>query len=268
MSELRNIHKLRQGIGSQNQNRHNNEIYKIDEILFESLLTHPYSLNNEQYQRFFKEDWFRRGCNGIETQITDEYIYRFSNISKITSAVSIWHGSLLTSKNPARIYDMFYKDTSRGTRWIDLSNYAKGTYSGPRKFTFWTNLLTNSKNIYNVANKVGYPSNWMSNYIVILRIKLENLKKIKSFVPSVLDSFDSEIFHPTKDIKSPKEGITIHLNKTGELKEGVAEFVLCEIPVEVIEMKPVYLSTEEIEFNCVESDNKLWERLEFYYKLL
>jgi hypothetical protein len=268
MNRLQTIHRLRQEIGLNRQIRHEKEMNIIDNILFEASLLHPYSFNNKLKNRFFEEGWYFNGSKGFKATINEDYAYRISNISKITNAVSEWYGSLLTSKDPAKLFDVFNKDISKRKKWISLSNYANGIYSGPRNFTFWTNIEVNSENILDVTRLIGYPSNWLSNYILIMRIKFDYFKDIKIAVPTVLDSFDSEIFHPTEDKLNPNRGKTICLRKGEELTIGVDEYVIGKIPVEHIEISPVFISDRDIERKCIESNDNLWGALESYYNVI
>jgi hypothetical protein len=92
-------------------------------------------------------------------------------------------------------------------------------------------------------SQCGIPNSWITQYSVVMRCQPAKLKSGDFLrVPTVIDAFDLEIFHPTADSRKPGAGVAIHLQRSGTLQEGAKEFILQPLVVEEIEVCPVEIT--------------------------
>jgi hypothetical protein len=119
--------------------------------------------------------------------------------------------------------------------WMKLSTFVTGVLSGPRGFTWWTpaNLASNT---YYSCHTIGLPDNWIPVRAVILRCDTTALPADTTFVPNILNGFDSPIFFATRDSDVPILGRAIDLNVT-PLELGDFELVCPPIAVDRIQIR-------------------------------
>lgn len=269
MCDLCDLHDSRQHMGSRRQPRHINDLKSVDRILSKIGETHPYQLTADQMGEFKKERWFAGSSSGLAAIISNgKYLYRLAPVIKLATYASEWFATPSIKLDAWRFIRKLQADLELKRDWLEYSAYAKGTFASPRNISFWTTFEFGAKDIVKGANNVGLPSNWIIRQMVILRLDISKLSRgNRVFVPTVLDAFNSEIFHPTKDIESPPSGSAIHLN-SGFLSQGADEFVLGPLPVELVDLWPVVLEETEIELQGVRSDSSLWKLLHSYYSNL
>jgi hypothetical protein len=117
------------------------------------------------------------------------------------------------------------------------------------------------------ANRVGFPNDWIIKQMVVLRIPSDD-PQVQAQIPTSLDAFDSEVFHPTNEVVNPHFGVTIELSRHGPLQIGVEEYVLGPLPIDSIQFVPVLVDDSEIENKGVPSNSSLWILLKAYYESL
>jgi hypothetical protein len=231
---------------------------------------HPYRLELNHYEKFRKRSWFASGSKGIPAEFPNgKYLYKLMPAIKLANYARGWFATPSRTPDPSYLIRLLIHDYTIKKDWLQYSAYASGYFSSPRNITFWTSLEFDPNDIMTGANKIGLVNNWIVEQMVILRVPVNELKKRHHvFVPTVLDAFDVEVFHPTEDFANPTSGVTIHLHCTDPLTCGVDEYVIEPIPVEPIEFIPLLLDTNDIENKGVRSDTLLWLLLLTYYNNL
>ncbi|MGA8429283.1 MAG: hypothetical protein WB729_05650 [Candidatus Sulfotelmatobacter sp.] len=122
--------------------------------------------------------------------------------------------------------------------WLPLSNYTAGVLRGRRSFTWWTaSNLSLGPAILN-GHRIGLPNNWIARYSVILRLDLTAQPSLGT-VPTVIDGFDSIVFHSLEESSIPGMGKAIDLRHLDALRPGSSEFVINDVPIEQLSCIPV-----------------------------
>lgn len=203
---------------------------------------------------------FAAGGTGLKAHYSGQFLYRISGIRKLVNFTQ-WR-----SPHPYYTDDDIWlrlKLRSDVDGWLPLSEYAEGALTGPRQITWWTDSDPSATDIICAGHLIGLPNDWMAKYSVILRCRINSLTTFA--VPSVIDAFDGEIFHPTLDKRMPNEGVTINLEDLNHLGPGAREFVLGEISVGEVMFQPVLVDLTLRRKHTVRLNSILRTRLEEYY---
>lgn len=264
---LQILYHLRQEKGAQRQTTFESELKYLDGVMRGQ---HPYQLSAHYIQELMKAPFFLYGAAGnVASLPKQEYLFRISTISKLLSYTTSWTSTLPRKEDlPWVAFRLFEAQLGRTMRWLPLKRYANGEFCSPRNFSFWSGQELAPSPVSQLlenTHKVGVPNDWLDEVCVIMRCRTEYLdKESLTHVPTVLDSFDSHIFHPTKEADSPLCGIAINLNLSSSLASGRDEYVVGPIGTEAIEIYPVHIpsgSTPQIDsFSLV-----LLALLEAYY---
>lgn len=248
------------------QPRHRNKYKRLLDILEKMGVSHPYRLERSQFKQLFEETNYLNGTIGNKAEITSEYLYRFTTVKTLMNYLGAnWTLDPISFQSSKEVYALYRYLFLKENSWLSLSRFSTGRYSNPRKFTFWTsdNLSINPLNNF---NKVGYPSNWIDQYMVILRCRAHSLPGKIIKIPTILDAFTISIFLPMYDSKRTKTGFAIDLKNTLYGRFGFSEVVIGPIGVGNIELFPL----EEIDYDkkrhyCVEEDDAYLDLLNKYY---
>ncbi|HYP28213.1 MAG TPA: hypothetical protein VE262_15970, partial [Blastocatellia bacterium] len=108
-------------------------------------------------------------------------------------------------------------------------------------------------------------------YALLLRcpvkyINSNNLARI----PTTIDGFISEVFHPTIDANTPLSGITINLDSypRSSFKSGYAEFTLIALDVNELEFLPILIDNSARMSHDLMLNSILRDQLMDYYSQL
>jgi hypothetical protein len=236
----------------------------LQSLLKQSGLNHPYALDEDSIEQLMSVSAFANGGEGsFASGSGREFIYRISGIRKIVKFTDWYRPFRL--RNDDDIWNELKSDFD-GHEWLSLDAYARGALSGPRGFTWWTDLDVLSTNIICGAHSMGLPNDWVSKYSLILRFPLAAISGPEFRVPTVLDAFDSEIFHATMDSDSPPSGLAISLDGAGPLSTGVREFILLNVDVKHIEFQPILIDQSIRDQHSVNLDAAFRARLQGYYE--
>jgi hypothetical protein len=268
MAQQSKIYDLRQTIGAVRQHEHAAALESLHHDLNSLGLEHPYALEREHIDHLMTNQFFAQGGRGLPASVSGpQFLYRICNIRKIVEYTS-WIPANRYENNED-IWLNLKRDFDDLGDWIPLNHYARGELTGPRGFTWWTTLNFLTTNIICGAHSIGLPNDWLPKYAVVIRCPLGSISGINSLlVPTVLDAFDGEIFHPTISDSHPGAGLTISLEGPSTLNAGTDEFVLLDVDVESMEAIPVLIDRRMRALHSVQLDSGLRTLLEMYYKNL
>ncbi len=243
------IHSIRQVISNARQPRHRSGMDRLQQHLATFGISHPYGLNDEQFESLLEmEIAFRAGGIGLPATIPgQDFIYRLSGVTKVKKYVELWRDRYEAHTQDDELFGVIYDQFIKRGDWLPLSDYASGLYRSPREISWWTSLelpTNDPKTLLSKVSQCGIPSNWISKWSLVLRCRLQLDRGNSARVPTALDGFDSEIFHPTIDEHTPAAGVAIHLDTLGRVRSGTNEFVLQPIPVDHVEVWPVLIGDE------------------------
>lgn len=288
MSNLAILHMLRQDKGVIRQVGYAGTLRALEAELQNMSLAHPYRLirNKSQNQMLplLGVINFTPGGAGPDATPSQEYIYHLTSVSKVLrySRWTFFPPGFTTRKHSdSRLFrhleDKYeearaaHQDVTGSKTWLPLKDYAHGTYSGFRDFTWWTTLTLLPSYIVCGGHNIGLPNKWIPNYALIMRCPSSYVKAAKLIsIPTVLDGFTSEIYSPVDLRVSPHPacGQTINLDSVGPLREGREEFALRPVSVNQIEFQPVLIDRPRRQAHVVRLDGRLWQLLEIYYSKL
>jgi hypothetical protein len=284
-SYLTRIHRLRQVKGALRQAHHKTTLGHLQQTLSNDIKeSHPYrlsfdkTLNINQMEPLFSVLGFLPGARGTDVIPHDDYLYHLSSISKVKKE-KFWTwlppvcGTLRAADR--KLFSCLkqkYDVECGGTGWMPLKDFASGEYKrrddrDVRNFTWWTNQKLLDAHIVCAAHRLGLPNTWIPKYALIMRCRASEVgARLLSHVPSVIDAFVSEIFHPA-DYRTaiPTCGHTINLDSPGQLQTGAKEYALNPIAVELIEFFPIEIGWSKRSPHVVSRNVGLWQLLESYY---
>jgi hypothetical protein len=264
MDHQSELHKLRQKLALARQRGHASALGELQSLLAQMGLKHPYALSDQQIDSLMNVPDFASGGAGPFASESDrEFVYRISGIRKVVKFTDWFRPFRL--RNDDDIWNELKSDFD-APEWLRLDNYARGALSGPRRFTWWTDLDVLSTNIICGAHSMGLPNDWVSKYSLIMRCPIAAIPGRDVRVPTVIDAFDSEVFHPTVDANLPTSGIAISLDGAGPLSTGAREFVLLDIDVRQIEFQPILIDQSIRDRHLIELDANFRTRLQSYYR--
>lgn len=264
MANQTTLHNTRQRIGAARQPIYAYELKELDALLATLPPSHPYELEYDERLLMEKNPAYAMGGRGgVATLTPNQSLYRISSAKSVAEGVEDLTLRGVTKRQSAEIiWDKFDQ------RWRPLSRYARGTLTGRRGIMWWSNLVLEPDTVVRSAYQMGMYNTWIPVYALLLRCSTDYLMEHKSsLVPTVLDAYDQEVFHPTKSADSPTCGITINLETAGKVTKGVEEFVTGPLPVDAIEVFPVYLdSSKRTAYDPVCQGPKCWSLLQKYLK--
>lgn len=212
---------------------------------------------------------FRQGGHWqIGEYSNNRYFYRIENLeSFLAKHDDIFYkdlavpGTILinTSTNSARdIFSLLVKKYTKGEKnWQPLEKLTPG-YLSRRGFSWWTNdfnfdtqgkfpsgfignqLTADNRWLLDFAFNVGICSDWLSEYILFLRLDSDQVDRENIRIPSIIDAFTQPIFSPQAFQENRRWGLAFDLNK--EVKPFYREFVLKNIPVTAVEYLPIRIN--------------------------
>lgn len=268
---LKALHELRQDKGEKRQPTFLNDLRDLDLVLKDQGESHPYELGNAKLGALMAHGSFKNGGAGSLANLpTTDYLYRISSISKILSYSQDWNSaSPRKMDHPWVVFRVWQTQLERTKKWLPLSDYAKGTFASPRGISFWSSTELEASDVRALLQTVhgmGIPNNWLEEYCAILRCRVTHLKD-DSRIPTVLDAFNSNIFHPTNESELPTTGVAIRLSITSSLATGHDEFVLRGVTTDAIELYPVFIPNAASSY--IDSfDSRLVSLLASYYQTL
>jgi hypothetical protein len=215
---------------------------------------HPYSLSNGQCQALADHcNGYKCGCQGQLAVVVEPFLYRITTMPSI-----LGQNTPNSNLHSEELYEFFLSEFKSSTRWISLSRLIQGEYQGWRGFTFWTNLEFAPGDLLSSAYKLGVPRNYISPRSVVLRCPSSLLR---SRIPTILDGYDFPPFcaadHPNND----GCGRAVDLTSPDTLRIGASEFVVGNIPSELIEFQPVSQSLPVDLFHRLDDGSLLWLQL-------
>lgn len=279
MTDLVDLHKIRQEKGKIRQNRHKSILEKLDDAI--KPVESPYKVEDRDREAYYKRlktiELFYSGSIGYETNaIGSDYIYRITTAYKLAK---VFHNNWIFVVSPsddeteeifnsAFVAEISERVSQKNLKddWINLTECAKGNLKYKRNFSFWTNEEYDYNNIVTDCFKVGLATDWFDKLVLVLRCKFSEVNPIDIRVPTAIDAFDQPIFHPRKDNDSipPKHGTAIYIS-CDPLTLGKKEFVVGEVPADKIEFKIVEMKDKDSLGIKFSDNNNLWDKLNSYY---
>jgi hypothetical protein len=269
---LQDLYRLRQEGGPIRQPSFSADLETLARATEAVSAVHPYDLNLTQISNLMSVDSFRDGAGGAAATLPNqEYLYRICSITKALSYTSEWTSAYPRKEDlPWVAFRLWLNELERTRQWLPLGNYARGRFAGPRGFSFWTSRELSPSDEVGLMidiHSLGIPNDWLDEYSVLLRCRTTGVDfESLLHVPTVLDGFDSHIFHATKESDRPTCGVAIKLGLTDSLSVGHNEFAVGHIPVQSIEICPVHLPVNAASYIDSHSDILLYS-LRSYYAL-
>lgn len=268
MDYLKEIYLVRQKLCDLKQPRHNRIIKKLDNLLNVLKVDHPYRLDRNQYELLMKIRTFSKGSKGLPASLPhDQYLYRICSLESLKNYVETWTLDSYRYSSLEEIFEHILILYSIEKDWLHLSLFAAGKYRNARKYSFWT-LANVSENIYSWPNKLGMPADWISPHTILLRYPNYHLSSDLAKIPTVIDAFTEEIFHPVKELDNSKTGKTIDIGHADSLRDGVEEIVLGPVDIKRIDILPVFIALRDKAKHFVSLGPNLWSLLIKYYNQL
>lgn len=268
MDYLKEIYIVRKKLCNLRQPRHNKIIIKLDKLIKTRGVEHPYRLDRNDYELLMQMRAFSKGSKGLPASLShDQYLYRISPLELLKNYIQTWTLDPAKYSSLNEIFEHLLILYSIKKDWLPLSSFAAGKYRNLRQFSFWT-LVNVSDNFYSWPNKLGMPGDWITSHTILLRFPIRHLKRNLAKIPTVIDAFDGEIFHPAKEYDNPKTGKTIDIGHDDSLRDGVEEVVLGPIDVKKIDILPIFVAIRDKAKYFVYLGPNLWNLLINYYNQL
>jgi hypothetical protein len=271
MADQTSLHDARQRIGSKRQPTHARDLQELEDILVSLRLSHPYELAYDEKVQLETKPAFSKGGQGpTATLVGKQHLYRICGAKGLALGVTdLKLGGITHLDNDDVLWNGF-NDLADPLRWRALSRYASGTLTGRRGISWWTSLRLRPSDLAVGAYQIGMYDMWIPVYALLLRCPVDFVvSKGLSLVPSVLDAFDQEVFHPTRYADNPESGITISLEHAGALKKGVSEFILGPLEVDKIEILPVLINAPaRAGLKPLQQEPSTWGLLETYLETM
>src|ERR1044071_5584899 len=241
------IYQLRQGLAPRGQPSRERDLQSLDKDSRRRNLSHPYVGTEPLQQALMRKPCFAEGAKGRAAAArTDGFLYRLCAPPKVVKYTDwlFWPRNYRHSGSDEKaLFEWLHQHHQAVQDWIPLAKFARGILSAPRKFTWWTTEEMTPANLVDSAHRLGIPNEGIPTHALILRFPIGDLDLDRLRVPSVVDAFDSPIFHPTLDDEHPPAGRTIDL-RNGKPGLGCEEYVLGPVPVEKISFLPVLVDEE------------------------
>lgn len=241
------IHNDRMKIGEKRQKIFQGDLYLLDKIIRNPPidLYHPFNMNRVQIE-FIKNANinFKNGAHGLNAEISNiDYLYRVCTIGSLAKIEYGWNESIVPLGSPEEMFKSLneYKRKLK-LNWINLSYFLPGLLPHPRNFTFWTSyeISNDLTSILESVFSLGIPSDWKSEFSLILRFKVSDIISSIIKIPSTIDGFNSIIFYPA-NITYQNKGKTLNLNDSAKFSRGYSEFTCRDLPTRVIEFIPIQI---------------------------
>ena len=227
----------------------------------------PYDRLPEVRRGFMSLQSFAKGAAGRQALIPQcAYLYRATALTKVRRYTT-WKGDRETTLQLALgELDILSRRATSTDGWVPLSEVAEGVLTSDRSFTWWSSHPISRDSVICDLHLRGMPNNWVEMHSLILRCSADRLLNAAplTFIPTVIDGYDSLIFHATSDMDRPTCGSAISIEDPALLEAGADEFALKPIPVEYIDILPILidgsLRTHKIE------EIQLTKSLRSYYR--
>jgi hypothetical protein len=260
------LHRLRQLLVSLRQPQHTDEFARLDSAVATG---NPYFLTETENDRLN----FQGGCGPAADLETCRYLYLLCSIKKLTLRARPWVGPVLADGKKDELWKRFRIDSLNSEDgWVALSRYCSGTYHPDRRIGWWTPFDLTTVPPREGALRIGLASNWHPVEGVILRCNVAALPlDMSTTVPSVVDAYISEIFHPCAYSTHPRHGLALDIRDPGNLAAREKEFVLGDLPAEAVDILPVEVRAAGLHpQQALEKDLSigLVEKLIVYYEAL
>ena len=209
--------------------------------LHSTIASHPYKMTRAQFRLLMREPAFACGGRGLPADSYGEYVYRLLPIGSLILGAT-WTKPVVSQQ---RTHESLELQAGSVRSWLPLSRFATGTYSNERHFSWWTDYDLAAEEeagrLVPAYRKVGLLDSWTDAYMVLLRCKTADIRS-RLAVPSVIDGFPGIVFEAITPGFSA--GRAIDLNSR-PFCGGANEFVCDEIPVGLIDIRPVSVKEDE-----------------------
>lgn len=254
------IHSLRQLLGTKRQPEWSDALYRLNEILAMSGRTDPYSAAAGTELEAEIRSLAANGSDGAP----GEWLFSICSTSKLSRCTEwrpLWVGW------PAwKTHDALIRRYRQASSWLELSAFASGETRFPLGICWFSDEEPND-NLVCAGHSRGMPNIWIQTYSVVIRCRSKDVAELVQ-VPTVIDGFLSPIFLPTETAAKPSAGMAISLEMyPTALEVGLSEWVLPNIPVSALQIKPVTVTSAQYSKHSVSLiDNALWMALESFYR--
>lgn len=273
MASQSDVYKRQLHADRKRQPRHGLHLKELDDELGSLNRTSPYSLLPDDFRRLEQLLACGKICHGFPGSMEGPFCYHISSVWKLQNNTEkkVLRGTTLTAATEEEAFDRIadaYEES--GQQWLPLRDFIGGRYSGRRRFSWWTTFDLSSGELQCNAHRMGLLNDDVALDCLVLRCRTDFIRtKNLSFVPTVIDAFFSEIFQPTQDHQSPTRGTTIDLEDPNNLKDGVPEFAVrpLEIDMADIELIPVNLKESARPAHKVYRDDVSDSLLKYYENL-
>ncbi|MBN2267666.1 MAG: hypothetical protein JW725_05020 [Candidatus Babeliaceae bacterium] len=259
--DVRNrVHDVRQTLGMQRQPEWGDTLQNLNRILIKSSQNNPYSsaarLELENEIRSFAG----KGLQGA----SGEWLFSICSTAKLPRCTD-WR-FLQVGLPSWKIHDALTRQYRRTGSWLNLTQFAAGETRFPLGIA-WFSDQEPDQNLVCAGHLRGMPNDWIQTHSVILRCRSTDIATIIK-IPTVVDGFLSPIFMPVETNLNPKAGMAISLEPfPNDLDWGVSEWILGNIPVNLVDIKPVLAtSTDYAKHRVSLVEDSLWAALDTFYQ--
>jgi hypothetical protein len=160
-----------------------------------------------------------------------------------------------------RIFQTLCTHYNNKPGWQSLERLVS-RYYGHRGFTWWTNdfkfeevgkfperfsgtdLSVEHRWVLEFAFQVGIASDWLSDYLLFLRLDSTKMDENNIKIPSIIDALLQPIFSPQQFYQHSRWGKAFHLKDP--IHPQYREYVIKQVPVEAVEYIPVRIDTKSL----------------------
>jgi hypothetical protein len=248
MASQPDIYRSQLAVHRAKQPRHGIHLKRLDTKLGSLSKASPYSLSEDDFRKFERLAACGNTCLGLPGAVEGEYCYHITSVWKLQRNTETLELRVLRDSPPDQSFERLtraYEDVE--PNWLALKHFIGGRYTGRRKLTWWTTLDLSAGELQCSGHRMGLLNDDIDLDAIVLRCRSEYIRRNRMvFVPTAIDAFFSEIFQPTDDQNSPTCGVTIDLEHSPRLKDGVPEFAVPPIELDdaEIEFRPVNLRIE------------------------
>jgi hypothetical protein len=261
MASQEELHSIQMQVAIRRQPRHASALNGLSSLLE----GHPYDLSDSELRVLEQIDAFVSGSKGLVAKPPrDAFLYGLCAVQSLINYVT-WKSRPSGHEVTHQVFDRLNSDLASSESWLPLSRYADGYLSGYRGLTWWTSSDRITTDVIRGALELGLVS--VPEFAIVLRCPAEYVLGI-SRVPTAIDGFLFEAFHPTKDLDSPHWGMAIDLHDGHNLSGGPDQYVVGPIEAGQVSFRPVHIDEGMRAALKVESGPKLWAALETYYNTL
>ena len=139
------------------QPRHREDLSNLDLKLRDINKMDPYSLSPKDFGEFEKLKPCPKICNGFKAVPEGMYCYHITNAWKLLNNTEKLEFRSLGDTGPDKAFERLSREYENvEPNWLPLGRFIGGSYTGRRRFTWWTNLELSAVELQCAAHRMGW----------------------------------------------------------------------------------------------------------------